>query len=122
MLNIEFSINPNFKATEEQEINTNVTFNVRVNRNKEKPKAVVELEVMVGLKEDNNAPFWINATEAAELRWREDTEKIERLLHQNAPALLLSYLRPTIAMIASASPFNGYNLPFINFIQDGGKV
>lgn len=121
LLNVEFSINPKFKSVENREININVSCNVKVNRNEEKPTAVVELEVMIGSKEDENVPFWIKATEAAEFKWQQDVERPERLLNQNAPAMLLSYLRPTIAMITSASPFNGYNLPFINFTQDKGR-
>ncbi|MEI3592754.1 MAG: hypothetical protein V8Q05_07985 [Lachnospiraceae bacterium] len=37
---------------------------------------------------------------------------IEKLLNQNAPSLLLGYLRPIISQITAASPYNAYNLPF----------
>lgn len=40
---------------------------------------------------------------------------IEKLLNQNAPSLLLGYLRPIISQITAASPYNAYNLPFIDF-------
>lgn len=66
-----------------------------------------------------NAPFYICAIEAAYFRWNDSLEDefVDGLLHQNAPSLLLSYLRPVIAQITMASPYDAYNIPFINFTQ-----
>lgn len=62
-------------------------------------------------------PFFINISEAAGFKWEDDTEDVDKLLSQNAPALLLSYMRPTISMITAASKYPAYNLPYINFIE-----
>ena len=40
---------------------------------------------------------------------------VDQLLRQNAPALLLSYLRPTVAQITSSSEFETFDIPFVNF-------
>lgn len=71
------------------------------------------------LGEDNgNAPFYICATEAARFRWEKDMDEFsDDLLNSNAPALLLSYLRPVVAQITAASPFGAYNLPFMDFTK-----
>lgn len=42
---------------------------------------------------------------------------IDRLLNQNAPSLLLSYLRPIVAQVTSASKYGTYNIPFVNFTK-----
>ena len=42
---------------------------------------------------------------------------INKLLNQNAPSLLLSYLRPVIAQVTMASPYGAYNIPFIDFTK-----
>ena len=56
----------------------------------------------------------------ANFRWSEalDEQRRDSLLKQNAPALLVSYARPIIAMITNASRFPAFNIPFINFTED----
>ena len=45
--------------------------------------------------------------EGANFRWNDelDDNMIDRLLNQNAPSLLLSYLRPIVAQVTSASKY-----------------
>ena len=47
------------------------------------------------------------AIEGANFRWNDelDDNMIDRLLNQNAPSLLLSYLRPIVAQVTSASKY-----------------
>ena len=64
--------------------------------------------------------FRASLIHAALFRWnpeKVDAEHSEKLLKQNAPALLLSYLRPTISLITSASPYAAYDIPFMNFTE-----
>ena len=85
----------------------------------EENSAVVVLNLLIG-KKDDSSPFFIEAEEAALFRWnpeKVDAEHSEKLLKQNAPALLLSYLRPTISLITSASPYAAYDIPFMNFTE-----
>ena len=44
-------------------------------------------------------------------------EEINTFKSISAPAHLMSYARPIIAMITSMSPFPMYQLPFINFTE-----
>ena len=56
---------------------------------------------------------------ASEFSWQDLAEnKIDVLLRQNAPALLLSYARPIISSITSASKFPTYNIPFLDFSSE----
>lgn len=41
-------------------------------------------------------------------------ETVGECLNVNAPALLLSYMRPIVANITSSSIFPAYHLPFVN--------
>jgi len=85
----------------------------------EKNSSMVLLKLEIGSR-DSSSPFYIQAEEVAIFNWDADAideSQRDKLLKQNAPALLLSYLRPTIAMITSASPYASYNVPFMNFSE-----
>lgn len=78
--------------------------------------ALVSVTVCVGTQ-DNSTPFYIEAEEEAKFKWDTgsiDKEQAQILLNQNAVALLISYLRPIISNVTSASPYPAYNLPYIN--------
>lgn len=81
--------------------------------------AIVAVTVCVGSK-DNRTPFYIQADEEATFRWDEQKfseKEIDTLLHENAVALLISYVRPIIANVTASSLYPGYNLPFINLVR-----
>jgi preprotein translocase subunit SecB len=118
-LNFSYKINEGFSKEKEENINLDIHSEISVGPGTDENSSVVILKITIG-SDDNSAPFYIYAEEGAAFRW--DAEKIndsqsEKLLRQNAPALLLSYLRPTIAMITAASPFPSYNIPFMNFTE-----
>ena len=115
LLKMDMEINDHFSPDSAAEPETK--FHVRVNRHPEKREAIVELTIEIGRAEDA-FPFNIIATEGAKFRWTEEADaKLDSLLNQNAPALLLGYLRPVIASVTSASPFKAYNIPFIDFTR-----
>lgn len=59
------------------------------------------------IEKNDDIPFYIKAIEGANFRWNDelDDNMIDRLLNQNAPSLLLSYLRPIVAQVTSASKY-----------------
>lgn len=82
-------------------------------------EARVTITLSVGEK-DNSTPFYIEADESATFKWEKGTfneSQVDSLLHQNAVALLLSYLRPIISNVTAASPYPAYNLPYIDLTQ-----
>lgn len=113
---LEFCIN-NSSNTDGDEIEVSLQISVNKDRIGER-EAVVELTVEIGEKSDSD-PFYIKATEGAIFRWEENAfngeKDIDDLLDINAPALLVSYLRPIISNITMASKYPPYNIPFINF-------
>lgn len=80
--------------------------------------AIVELHIDLGKGDSENPPFLLSLTIVAEFQWQEDykEDKIDRLLQQNAPALLLSYARPIISNITLNS-IMPYDIPFIDFTK-----
>ena len=82
-------------------------------------EATVSLTIEIG-ETDDNVPFYIKAKEQADFKWDESVADImlDRLLNQNAPSLLLSYLRPIVAQVTNSSKYGVYNIPFVNFTSN----
>lgn len=117
LLELQFEVNKSFDANANNGINIPTNFNINISKKNDAAEAIVELTVTLGAQ-DNNMPFYVKAVEGAKFLWENDSGlNIDQMLEQNAPALLLGYLRPIIASITSASPFTAYNIPFVNFTE-----
>ena len=113
-----FKINEEYEGEDINYGDIPVSFNIEVMKHEKKAEAVVELKVEVG-EESSKYPFYVLATEGAHFRWNSDEiQNPNVFLEQNAPALLLSYLRPIISNLTASSIYDAYNLPFINFSKD----
>lgn len=42
-------------------------------------------------------------------------EMVDKMLKSNAPSLILSYLRPVIALVTGNTRFSTINIPFMDF-------
>ena len=115
---LNYEINTIGDETENDSIKISNTFKVNIKRSEEK-EAVVELNIIIGTKENNESPFYIDMVMGAIFKWDDsyDENTVQDLLSINAPALLLGYARPIIATITNMSPFPAYNLPFYNFTE-----
>ena len=115
---MEFCINEDFENGRDKEVKMAVNMGIQIDRSKVDNSAKVSLTLEIG-KKGASDPFYVCATEMAEFRWPDSLNMgmIEKLLNQNAPSLLLGYLRPIISQIKAASPYNAYNLPFIDFSE-----
>ena len=114
---IEFLLNSGFSNQDNEEIQ--IKMNIAVNISKaDNNEAEVSLICEIGEKSEKS-PFWIKAEEKAKFRWEDeiDEELADKLLNQNAPSLLISYLRPIVGQVTMASPYGAYNIPFINFTK-----
>ena len=98
--------------------------NIHLHRNivksEENPtQALVEVKVQLNKNEDKeleDACFVAEVTMQSAFTWPENLaeQQVNNLLEINAPALLISYIRPIIVQLTSASPIPVYNLPFLN--------
>lgn len=117
LTDICFKINPDFIDSKDKSADMKLDFNINIKKDECVSEAIVELNIQIGTQ-DSTSPFYINATEEAVFRWNSDTAGKENvLLEQNAPAILLGYLRPIISMLTAFSPFTAYNIPLINFMK-----
>lgn len=115
-----------FSFTENKEFDKNVKnvklrnfLSTRIKKDDKKPFAFVELEIELKAVE-MDTPFNLRAVVVTEFLWDgiEDDSQIDKMLKINAPALLVSYLRPLISQVTGFSHFPPYDLPFFNFTED----
>lgn len=113
---VYFVANPDFISSEEDsELEMKNIFNVQVERSKNENRANVGLELEIN-PENEQAPFKLRIKVASDFKWEDlEEETVESMLNYNAPALLLSYMRPIVSSLTNSSNFPAYNLPFINF-------
>lgn len=111
---LNFSVNPDYDASDD-EIEMHNSFSVQISRYEQESRANVALTLESNL-EDEKAPFRLRIKVASDFKWEDlSEEKVQTMLELNAPALLLSYMRPIVANITNSSKLPAYNLPFINF-------
>lgn len=111
---VNFMTNPDYIASN-GEIEMKNSFDIQVQRYKSENKANVQLTLNLNMDNDS-APFKLRMKVASDFKWEDlDDKTVESMLRMNAPALLLSYMRPIVANITNSSNFPAYNLPFINF-------
>lgn len=117
---INYKLSDTFRPDQDIRIDNKITSNYT--KNAEEKKALVELRIELGYEESENSPFCLSLTIIAEFHWDEDSraEKVDILLRQNAPALLLSYARPVISNITSNSVIP-YEIPFMDFTSRNRK-
>ncbi len=61
-------------------------------------------------------PFYMEVSYSAEFLWSEiNGDDLDALLNQNAPAILLGYIRPIILELSTNSGFPPLHLPLMNF-------
>lgn len=108
-----FFENKSFDA-KKQEVKFENIFDIEINRKEDENIAKVVLQLQVGT--DGEAPFKLWIRVASNFMWENLSKKIlDIMLNNNAPALLLGYMRPIVASITNSSKFPTYNLPFMNF-------
>ena len=92
----------------------NIQTNIRVDNSlKEKKDAIVALNLKMG---NEDTAFALEIEMQSKFKWNKscNANQIDNLLNQNAPALLLSYMRPLVSETTGYG-FNSVMLPFIDF-------
>lgn len=114
---LEFNINPNF-YTDETPVDMKNIFKTRIIKSIDSNDAIVKLEIYTNINNKEDTPFTLKVIISAKFSWEElEPNVADKMLHTNAPALLLSYARPIVANITGVSPFPAYHLPLMNFDQ-----
>lgn len=118
----EISFREGGDEVESKSVALNNQIGVQVACKKNESKAIVKIVIMIEAGKHGGI-FALKIKLASEFVWKNlGDEKLDVLLHQNAPALLLSYARPIIASITNASKFPTYNIPFFDFSEESVNV
>lgn len=123
LLKLDYKMNSSFKS---EETGVDFSFPVMLNiarSNQEAHRSDVMLELILG-KDGDSSPFHLTIAMQATFQWGEklSDDVVEQLLTQNAPSLLLSYIRPHVVQITSASPFPVVHIPFADFSKSENGV
>lgn len=114
---LNFYINDDFKEEDYNGLG-DIISSVNTKRSDETQQALVTLSLKIGDR-SKKVPFLIEISMEAKFLWDGFEDKqIDLLLNQNAPTLLISYMRPYISMITNGSEYPAYNLPFIDFRKE----
>ncbi len=97
-------------------ISTNVDIQI-IDENKE---AKVSLTIEIGDKNEQS-PFYM-LVETYSLFKNNEEDNFNDLLKVNAPAFLLSNIRPIIALMTSQLGFKPFYIPFMNFTNPNDEI
>lgn len=115
LLDLKFHVNHDLKQAEELELKVAFSLQVTVQKATDEPRALVAL--LIKAEPDQNPVFVIECTMQSEFEWddRLPEDQVDNLLNKNAPALLLSYMRPIIHSVSNSSPYPSIAVPFMDF-------
>ena len=112
---IEFLVNQDFNEEKCDGLEMQSNIEVKILDSHE---ARVQLTLNIGNATDSQ-PFNICIKMGANFMWEEaiGEERAKQLLNINAPAVLLSYIRPMVSSMTNSSKYPALNIPFIDFTK-----
>lgn len=116
--NLKFDVSKEFNFAIDQSLELEINVKTKIFA-KEKKSANVELELEL-FPNEKNRPFYLKAISIAYFIWAEglDEKTIEGLLKVNAPAIMLSYIRPIISNITTFSGQPPLLIPLIDLTNN----
>ena len=102
-----FSFNENEAFEEKEELKIEIELEKEIER-KEKTGGV---SVILKTVNSNEIPFFIEIEMYSKFIWEEE---IINALEINAPSLLISYIRPLVALVTGSSKYPTWNIPFLD--------
>ena len=107
-----FSFNENEAFEEKEELKIEIELEKGIER-KEKTGGV---SVILKTVNSNEIPFFIEIEMYSKFIWEEELteEEIINALEINAPSLLISYIRPLVALVTGSSKYPAWNIPFLD--------
>lgn len=114
---LNFQINEQF----DRENFTGLDIDAKTVVNRRKNSARVKLEIEIFKENDiNDVPFCITIAMEADFKWDESLsgKELDYLLNSNAPAVLLSYMRPYISSVTVGSGYPPLILPLMDFTDN----
>jgi len=115
ILKIDFEVNNSFDFKKIKSLKIDLDLSHITKINKEGNSALVEVDIVIFPKE-KKSPFTCKTKAVAQFVWGEGTpqEMVEKLLKTNAPALILSFVRPIISQITTYSGQPPFIIPLLD--------
>ena len=107
-----FSFNENEAFEKKEELKIEIELEKEIER-KEKTGGV---SVILKTVNSHGTPFFIEIEMYSKFTWEEELteEEIINALEINAPSLLISYIRPLVALVTGSSKYPAWNIPFLD--------
>ena len=107
-----FSFNENEAFEKKEELKIEIELAKEIER-KEKTGGV---SVILKTVNSNEIPFFIEIEMYSKFIWEEELteEEIINALEINATSLLISYIRPLVALVTGSSKYPAWNIPFLD--------
>lgn len=115
-----FLINENKDFDKDKFDGFSISTNLDIQILEDDKEAKVSLVIKIGDKIDQY-PFFM-LVETYSLFKNNGEDNFNKLLKVNAPALLLSNVRPIIALMTSQLGFKPFYIPFMNFTDSGDEL
>jgi len=119
LLQINYEVNPSFSMS-----NLTLPFQIGTEISVNKDEMNRKAQVILKLKIFNNGdisqvPFKLETSNEGYFGWDEELDnKVDFLLKENAPAILLSYVRPLITQFTAFSNYPPLIIPLIDFTDN----
>lgn len=117
--NLNFEISDKFNFSENSLLEVEIKINTEV-FSKEGNEANLKLDVEIFPDKTKNNPLYLKVTSISSFIWAEglDENIVDSLLKVNAPAIMMSYLRPIISNITTYSGQPPLIIPLIDFTNN----
>ena len=112
-----FNENKNFEEKEELKIE------IELEKRIEKEDKNGEVSIIFKTVNSNEIPFFIEVEINSKVMWDDGLteEEIKNALEINAPSLLISYVRPLVALVTGNSKYPSWNIPFLDMRKTSQK-
>lgn len=117
---LKYKINNDFSSNDN--ISLDIKLETEINKNEE--EAIVEVSLMIFDNEKTpDVPFTMKIVMYGEFSWdkNSDEELINKLLETNAPAIIISYIRPYVSSVTVGSGFAPLILPVFDLSHNKVK-
>lgn len=112
-----FNENKNFEEKEELKIE------IELEKRIEKKDKNGEVSIIFKTVNSDKIPFFIEVEINSKFMWDDGLteEEIKNALEINAPSLLISYVRPLVALVTGNSKYPSWNIPFLDMRKTSQK-
>ena len=107
-----FSFNENEAFEKKEELKIEIELEKEI----ERKEITGGVSVILKTVNSNEIPFFIEIEMYSKFIWEEELteEEIINALEINAPSLLISYIRPLVALVTGSSKYPAWNIPFLD--------